>query len=90
MPNYIVGYDLNSPGQNYKELHEAIKAYGYYYHVLSATWLIKTTQTAAQVRDNLKQHIDSNDKLLVMRLSGEGAWTGGLDNEWLKKFLNSP
>jgi hypothetical protein len=37
----------------------------------------------------LQQYIDSNDELLVAKLSGEAAWTGFSDkcSNWLKENL---
>jgi hypothetical protein len=42
-----------------------------------------------QVRDSLKACLDSNDKLLVAKLSGEAAWSGHSDDitKWLKGRL---
>jgi len=76
MKTYLVGYDLNTPGQDYTDLINAIKAFGTWWHHLDSTWLIKTDWTSVQIRDDLKQHMDTNDELLVVRLSGEAAWKG--------------
>ncbi|MAT96869.1 MAG: SinR family protein [Anaerolineaceae bacterium] len=89
MSSYMVGYDLNKPGQDYTELHDAIKAYDNWWHYLDSTWIIVTEDSAATVRDNLKAHIDSGDELLVAKLSGEAAWTGFVEkgSTWLKNNL---
>jgi type IV secretory pathway VirJ component len=50
---------------------------------------VKHDGPATAIRDTLKPKIDENDKLLVVRLSGEGAWAG-FDNDcssWLKNNL---
>jgi len=89
LKTYMIGYDLNSPGQGYDELIKAIKALGTWWHCLDSTWLIRSELTAAQIRDHLKQFTDSNDELLVARMSGEGAWIGFNTkcSEWLKNNL---
>ena len=86
MSTCIISYDLNRPGQNYNPLYEAIKRYDNWWHHLDSTWIIVTPQTAVQVRDNLTQHIDSNDKLLVVKSGREAAWIGFNDegSKWLK------
>ena len=88
MKSYLITYDLIKPGQNYNELYEAIKKLcsGSAWHCLDSVWIVKTNLTAAQICDILKLHIDSNDKLLVVGLSGEGAWIGFDDkcSSWLK------
>lgn len=89
MATYIISYDLNSPGQDYTSLHDAIKSYKTWWHHLDSTWCIVTDDTAAKVRDNLKKKMDSNDKLLVVKSSGVGAWFGfnSKGSEWLKDNL---
>lgn len=85
MAVHSVNYDLKKPGRDYQPLYDAIKKYQHC-HALESTWLIDTTQTPAQVRDNLKKHIDANDKLLITRLQGNWA-TNYSDrcSDWLKK-----
>lgn len=90
MATYLIGYDLNKPHKDYPELIEAIKALcGSWWHHLDSTWIIKHTGPAGVIRDALKPHIDSNDELLVVELSGERAWAGFSDrgSEWLKNNL---
>ncbi len=37
---------------------------------------VDTNLSAAQIRDSLERHIDTNDGLLVTRVGGEAAWHG--------------
>ena len=91
MKTYLITYDLNKPGQDYNKLYEAIKISSDFsaWHCLDSNWIIKTDQTASEIRDYLKSFIDSSDNLLVVKLSGEGAWTGFDNNcsKWLKDNL---
>ena len=90
MKVYMIGYDLNRPGQNYSDLFDAIKSIsGTWCHPLDSTWFVATNMSAVQIRDRLKSHIDVNDDLLVSRQSGEAAWYGFSDkaSEWLKEQL---
>jgi len=99
MAIFMVGYDLHE-GQNYKNLEDAIKALGSWWHCLDSTWLVESDQTALVIRDLLRPHIKSDDCLLVMRYgnthSGFGAnaaWYGFTENrpstcqDWLKSNL---
>jgi len=56
---------------------------------LDSTWLRKTKFIAASLRNILEKYIDSNDELLVTKLSGEAAWTGFNESgsKWLKNNL---
>lgn len=86
MATLLIGYDLNRPVQNYAELIEKIKTYGLWWHCLDSTWLIKTTLTAAQVRDELMRLIDQNDELLVIDVTGRMWAAYGFDKQcgdWL-------
>lgn len=85
----IITYDLCAPGRDYTKLIEAIKTYPNWGHVTESTWVINTTDTCTQVRDNLKKHMDQNDRIFVGELSGVAAWYNVLcDNQWLKDALN--
>jgi hypothetical protein len=65
----IVSYDLRAPGRNYEALYTAIKAYSVWAKVLKSVWILETQQTSVQIRDNLKRHIDVNDKLFVVKMA---------------------
>lgn len=84
-----IDYDLRKPGRDYNSLIPAIKALGSWAHPLKSTWVVDTQLNAAQVRDQLLDHIDQNDGLLVTRLSGESAWHGLADDvaNWLRDHL---
>jgi hypothetical protein len=89
MASYIVGYDLNRPHQDYHDLIEAIKTYSKWWHYLDSTWIIVTNTTAKEIRDDLGQHIDDDDELLVVKSGGLGAWKGFDEKagKWLKDNL---
>lgn len=85
----MICYDLNRPGKNYPELFESIKSFGAWWHHLDSTWIVVSSKTSEQIRDQLAQHIDKNDELLIVKLVGEAAWTGFSDegSKWLKDNL---
>lgn len=92
MKSYLIGYDLNRPrGEDaYPNLINAIKQnFPIWWHCLDSTWIVKTDKTAVAIRDLLAPHIDSNDELLVVGLTGEGAWKGFNQqcSDWLKNNL---
>ena len=90
MKTYLIGYDLNKSGQDYKELIDKIKStFTYWWHHLDSTWIVKSNLTAVQIRDLLIPYIDSNDELLVVSLTGESAWEGFNDagSKWLKSNI---
>jgi hypothetical protein len=80
MAIYMIGYDLHAKqGKTYKELIEAIKKVGTtHWHWLESTWLVVTTKTAAEIRDELWNHMRSDDdRLLVVQYAPPyAAWVG--------------
>lgn len=89
MKTYLVSYDLNRPVQNYTDLIAALKQYPRWWHYLDSTWLLKTNDSAANIRDSLARYIDSNDELLVVALTGESAWRGFSNeaSQWLNDYI---
>jgi hypothetical protein len=73
MPVQLISYDLSQPGQDYSELHEAIQALGSWWHCLESVWIVTTAQSSSAVLDALLQHLDQNDKLVVLELQGDWA-----------------
>lgn len=90
MKAYLIGYDLNNPGQDYSDLIEAIKNIGPWWHCLDSTWIVNSNNSAIQIRDYLVKFLDRNDELLVGHLSGESAWIGFDDDcsKGLRKVMN--
>ena len=87
MSTYIITYDLGNSG-NYDELYEAIKSYGSWAHINDSTWAIVTDQSAVKIRDNLKNLLEEDAKIFVIRSGTESAWTNVLcSDKWLKKNL---
>lgn len=73
MSSFLISYDLISD-KDYSKLYEAIRNYGSFAHVLESVWIIKSSASSSEIRDNLKSYLDSDDKLFVARLTGESAW----------------
>jgi hypothetical protein len=73
---YVISYDLSEPEQNYEDLIEAIKDYGTWWGHLESTYIVKDSGPSSDIRDNLIQYIDSDDSLLVAKLSGGWAESG--------------
>lgn len=89
MDSFLIGYDLNKAGQDYDTLIEKIKDLGTWWHCLDSTWIIKSNYTVVDIRNYLRQFIDGNDEILVVKLTGDAAWYGfsAEGSNWLKKNL---
>lgn len=86
MTTFMIGYDLNKAGKNYADLIAEIKEIGNgWWHHLDSTWLVVTDLSAVEIRDRLRPHLDSDDELLVAKISAPGAWAGFKESgsQWL-------
>ena len=82
-----VNYDLKQPGRNYADVEEYIKAHGAWAHPLESLWLIRTEKGVAQVRDEIKQHVHPQDRVLIVNVTGD-AWAtnwSGKATEWIRR-----
>jgi hypothetical protein len=88
----LISYDLGSPetSDDYADLIKKIKSYGGYCKPEYSLWLITTDKQTATVRDELKEHVDSNDKLLVIRVTDAGWASYNLPanvTQWMKDHI---
>lgn len=93
MPKYLVTYDLvgtSETSDDYKRLIAQIKTYAKWGKVQRSVWLVRSEKSAAEIRDELGNFIDSDDRLFVISVRGTAAWRKVIcDTEWLKNFLRS-
>lgn len=89
MTSFLITYNLKAPHLNQAPLIDAIKSYDGYWHGINSTWIVYADSTSAAIRDHLIQYIGNNDEILVLKLSGEGAWRGINPelSQWLLRFL---
>ncbi len=67
---YLISYDLNQPGQDYKNLIAGLQKSGARKVLLSA-WVIDTSWSATAIRDWVVKLTDKNDRVLVTEF---GQW----------------
>lgn len=90
MSTYLITYDLKKPGQDYKNLHDAIKATGAWWHYLESTWLVVSSSSAQAVFDRLRPHIDANDRVLVIKVTNENAgWLTQEAWDWINQNIRA-
>lgn len=84
---YLITYDLNNPGQNYDSLYKTIKSLGSWAHALDSTWFVDTNYSAAQIREKLQTHMDSNDLVFVSLVTEYSAYLNDNIIDWLSKHV---
>ena len=85
----IITYDLCNPGKNYSGLINRIKDYKHC-KITESCWIVSTSWSCIQIRDDLSKYLDNNDRLFVAELTGVAAWKGLMldSNDNIKKILN--
>lgn len=92
MAVYQIHYDLHRPGQKYRELHDAIRDLSDSYHGTGSTFFVKTDLEATEIRDELKQVVDSSDTIIVTVIGKRTPVQWATNNssgvaEWLKENM---
>jgi len=88
MSVYLVSYDLDKPGKDYTGIIDAIRNMGGVKGLYSEWFVVTQTMDAKSIFDRLAPFIDSNDRLLILGLSGEAWWYNlMIPNEAVSKLL---
>lgn len=89
MSCYIVSFQV-AQSTTLDKLRVLLKTYKAYCPINATCWAIKTDQKAKDIRDYLKESLESGDRIFVVRSGTEAAWRGAISDkhsEWLKKNL---
>jgi hypothetical protein len=92
VPKYLVTYDLvgDETTREYERLIAEIEGLDDFVEVQRSVWLVKTNNSAKEVRELLRSYMDRDDRLLIIRIARGSAWRNVLSgNGALKKFLAS-
>lgn len=88
MAVYVVSYDLNKAGQNYKDLYAELEDSPGWCREVDSTWLISTSETAEQLWARLKPHFDANDRCMIVTATRPySGWMRDSAWEWMKNHL---
>lgn len=68
--NLFIAYDLNSPGQNYDAVRDAIQSLGQWYQFQFSLFYVNTPHDSASAFAIVNACMDANDRLAVINASG--------------------
>lgn len=90
MNTLIVSYDLGVPetGKDYSKIKDYMDTHHDWMKPLQSFWVLKTTKSASEVRDDLTLITDSNDKILVFKVDTK-AWASNRLSESANKWLKA-
>lgn len=92
MRTYLISYDLGLPENHssYIELASRIKSFHpNWARPVKSVWIVKSDKNARQIRDQIKQGLDQNDKVIIVELKGSSWGTYNISKEvtdWLRKY----
>lgn len=92
MKIFLISYDLGVPEthSDYIALSKHIKSlYSSWARPVKSVWILKSDKDAGQIRDEIKSVLDSNDKLIVVEMSGNwGTYNISKEvTEWMKNNI---
>ena len=88
MSVYLVSYDFRAPRKDYAPLHAHLKTYAWA-KPLESLWFIKTDLSAKALGTAVANHMDGDDKLVVVDVGSDAAWKN-IPNDvasWIQKNL---
>lgn len=89
---YAVSFDQISRKESSHTIANALKKLGEYTNPVHNFWIISSEMTTNELTGYLYQYLDKDEKLIVVRLSGEGHFDG-VDREtleWVRHRFISP
>ena len=85
---YSVSYDLNKEGQKYREVIDELKGSDSWARPTESQFLISTRETPKQVYERVAPHLDSNDEIFIIEVTGN--YYGVLSQtvwDWIRRYL---
>ena len=68
--NLFIACELESPGQNYDTVREAIESLGQWHQFQNALFYVSTRETPLEAFMRVERAMDDNDKLTVINAEG--------------------
>ncbi len=91
MAAYMITYDLNSTGQKYSDVIEAIKdaSTGAWCTYWKSSYMIKSNLTADQISDKITPHLDQNDRMIIVEVKTTNyqGWLEKSEWDYIKKNI---
>ena len=90
MNTLLVSYDLIAPSRNYEPLREFLESHSSWAKPVQSLYLVKSSKSAKLLRNDLTSFLDTNDKIIVINVTSDGAACTGLGekgSDWIKNNL---
>ena len=90
MRTLLISYDVDRSQQRHRRLIDALRREPHCWHYLDAIWLVRTPETAGEVRDRLGRFVEGGDELLVVDVTGADVAHRGFStkaSQWLEDHI---
>lgn len=94
MATFLICFDLNNENEEYdrtrRKLIKRVKSlFPNRWSRLDSTYVVVSDMTAKEIRNDLRECLDDDDELLVVKSGGVGAWHGfgAATRKWMKTNL---
>lgn len=85
---HMISYDLNKPGQNYDNVHEAIEGLGVWCHYLESTYLVNTSLSLDDVQSKVTSCLDASDRMIICEINKPiNGWLSEEQWNWINSNL---
>jgi hypothetical protein len=71
--NFFIAYDLDSPGQNYAKIEQAIHQCGAAVKVQLSLFYVKSPNSKSEILEHCLKSMDGNDRLIVIE-ANDAIW----------------
>lgn len=92
---YLISYDLSSPDTvaHYAPLIKFIKSHGTWAKPLLSVWIVKTSKSVSELRNELREFLLPSDKILVIDITSK-SWASLINLgpeviQWMKNNVSS-
>lgn len=87
---FCVSYDLTHDPTEYSDLYDELTSCRHWWHFLEFTWLVVLDESAADLWERLKPHLNRSDRMLIIAVGAE--FRGSLSKEawdWIRQHVDS-
>jgi predicted transcriptional regulator len=88
MKSYVVSLELTNGLKNYSDLTKVLKSFRAKSVINESVWVLMTEQSAIELRDHLKQFLQSQDRIFILKSGVVAAWLNpACGHDWLRENL---
>lgn len=88
MNTFLISFTLNNDNDDYARITELIRNASMWARVLRNTWIIKSMDTASEIRSRLSNAIEGEGQIIVIKVTNAGWASYDINQDvtdWMKK-----